>query len=53
MKNKGSSSNDTSDKLVVMISKINLLEDHDMRWWKDSGATRHVYKDLTLFKHME
>ena len=42
MTNKGSSCNVANENLVAMISEINLLEDHDMGWWIDSGATRHV-----------
>ena len=32
-----------------MISEINVLED-DNAWWIDSGATKHVCKDRSLFK---
>ena len=35
-----------------MISKINALED-DTAWWIDSGATRHVCKDQSLFTTYE
>ena len=53
MTNKGSSCNVANENLVAMISEINLLEDHDMGWWIDSSATRHVCKNITLFKNME
>ena len=32
-----------------MISEINVLEDNNA-WWIDSGATKHVCKDRSLFK---
>ena len=39
----------SNTNLVAMISEINVLED-DNAWWIDSGATKHVCKDRSLFK---
>ena len=35
-----------------MISEANMLDDGSA-WWIDSGATRHVYKDQSLFTTYE
>ncbi|KAH9720235.1 hypothetical protein KPL70_006028 [Citrus sinensis] len=39
----------SNTNFVAMISEINVLED-DNAWWIDSGATKHVCKDRSLFK---
>ncbi|KAH9726106.1 hypothetical protein KPL70_008133 [Citrus sinensis] len=39
----------SNTNLVAMIFEINVLED-DNAWWIDSGATKHVCKDRSLFK---
>ncbi|KAH9780112.1 CCHC-type domain-containing protein [Citrus sinensis] len=39
----------SNTNFVAMISEINVFED-DNAWWIDSGATKHVCKDRSLFK---
>ncbi|GKU99886.1 hypothetical protein SLEP1_g12666 [Rubroshorea leprosula] len=40
------------EKFIAVISEINLMED-DTAWWIDSGATKHVCKDKSLFKTLK
>ncbi|KAK0587805.1 hypothetical protein LWI29_029164 [Acer saccharum] len=43
---------ENTSNFMAMISEINALED-DTAWWIDSGATRHVCKDRSLFTTYE
>ncbi len=51
LKEKGGTS-DTKQKFAAMISEANMLGE-DNSWWIDSGATRHVCKDKSLFSAYE
>ncbi|KAI3516107.1 hypothetical protein L1887_15017 [Cichorium endivia] len=42
--------NKDKDNYVNMISKAFYVQDGDVAWWLDSGATSHVCKDLRWFK---
>ncbi|KAL0534481.1 hypothetical protein IC582_028772 [Cucumis melo] len=37
------------DELVAMISKVNVIRGSE-GWWLDTGASRHVCHDLSLFR---
>jgi hypothetical protein len=41
-----------SKEFVAMISEIFMLEE-DRSWWIDSCATKHICKDMSLFKSFE
>ncbi|KAK0602226.1 hypothetical protein LWI29_031517 [Acer saccharum] len=43
---------ENTSNFMAMISEINALED-DTAWWIDSGATRHVCMDRSLFTTYE
>ncbi|GLU19483.1 hypothetical protein SLE2022_357320 [Rubroshorea leprosula] len=40
------------EKFIAVIFEINLMED-DIAWWINSGATKHVCKDKSLFKTLK
>lgn len=40
---------ETKQEFVAMISKINVHKDNEA-WWNDSGATKHMCKDKSLFQ---
>jgi hypothetical protein len=46
------SNNAPRENFAAMIFEANVLEDTSS-WWIDSGATRHVCNNKTLFKKME
>jgi hypothetical protein len=41
-----------SKEFVAMISEVFMLEE-DRSWWIDSCATKHICKDMSLFKSFE
>ncbi|KAF7827282.1 coatomer subunit alpha-2-like [Senna tora] len=51
-KDKDNKSFTKEDKFVAVISEIHLV-DNDESWWVDSGATRHVCKNMNFFKTLE
>ena len=48
----GGGNNENTKRFIGMISEINTLDDEN-GWWVDSGATRHVCKDKTLFTKLD
>nr|KAJ0201796.1 hypothetical protein LSAT_V11C600311740 [Lactuca sativa] len=38
---------------IYVISKAFYVQDGDVAWWVDSGATRHICKDLCWFKECQ
>ena len=42
----------SKEKFAAVISEVNLLKDNSA-WWIDSGATRYVFKDKTMFSAYE
>ncbi|GJY11896.1 zinc finger, CCHC-type containing protein [Tanacetum coccineum] len=48
----GNDNNNKDNNFVAMISQAFSLEE-EKSWWVDSGATRNVYNDQTMFKTYE
>nr|GMC82643.1 Retrovirus-related Pol polyprotein from transposon TNT 1-94 [Ipomoea batatas] len=40
---------DSTEKFIAMISEVYVMQTDDS-WWVDTGATRHVCKDMNLYK---
>lgn len=39
--------------LVAMVSKVNLVESNQKKWWLDTRATRYVYLDKGMFTSLK
>nr|GLL21927.1 hypothetical protein TSUD_23290 [Ipomoea trifida] len=40
---------DSTENFIAMISEVYVMQTDDS-WWVDTGATRHVCKDMNLYK---
>nr|GLL42115.1 potassium channel AKT2/3-like [Ipomoea trifida] len=40
---------DSTENFIAMISEVYVMQTDDL-WWVDTGATRHVCKDMNLYK---